>query len=292
MTNPIVSVLGGASYPLRAIALLRRHPRLLWYVVVPIGINLVLGVGLYVGLLLPGLAAIAPVMIQLQGWLDGWEANLPAWLGWLSELTLGLGWLLRGLITISLLLGIGFLLAQFGTLLGAPWYGQLSEQVERLRTGRLTVVEVGLVRDIGRALQFEIKKLAIALGSGVVFLSLNVLPGLGTGAAALEGIAIASLLVGLDFLDGPLERRRLRFRRKLGLILRHWPSTASFSVVSLALVSIPLINLVSVPLCVIGGTLLFCDRLWPRYFQAEHSPDDSNAHAGRETPGQNGNSVT
>jgi CysZ protein len=79
----------------------------------------------------------------------------------------------------------------------------------------------------------------------------------------VEGIAIASLLVGLDFLDGPLERRRLRFRRKLGLMLRQWPTTGSFSLVCLALVSIPLVNLVLVPLCVIGGTLLVCDRLLP-----------------------------
>ena len=49
------------------------------------------------------------------------------------------------------------------------------------------------------------------------------------------------------------------------------PATASFGLVSLFLVSIPLLNLLTVPLCVASGTLFFCDRIWPKYFQSQLS---------------------
>jgi len=256
----------GASYPLRAIALFAKRPRLLTYLIVPMIINVLLGLLLYVGLLLPGWRALGELALQLNGWINGLEVSLPAWLYWLSGVAWAVAWLLRSLLVVLLLGAIGFILAQFGTLLGAPWYGQLSERIEQLRLGQLETVEVGLVRDVGRALGFELKKLVVLLGASLLFLLLNLLPGLGTGLAAAGGVATAALLTCMDFLDAPLERRRLRFRRKLGLVLRHLPVTASFSLACLFLLSVPLLNLLMVPVCVAAGTLLFCDRLWPKSF--------------------------
>jgi CysZ protein len=127
----------------------------------------------------------------------------------------------------------------------------------------LHTVEIGIVRDISRALLFELKKLVLAVGVGLLLLLLSLIPGVGTLAATVGGIALAALLVCLDFLDAPLERRRLHFREKLGIVFRSLPASASFSLVCLGLVSIPLLNLLTIPLCVASGTLFFCDRIWP-----------------------------
>jgi CysZ protein len=126
---------------------------------------------------------------------------------------------------------------------------------------------VGFVQDVLRALQFELKKLVLLITVGIACLVLNALPGLGSAIASIGGVTLAATLVCLDFLDAPLERRRLKFSRKLGLIYSNMPATASFGLTSLFLVSIPLLNLLTVPLCVASGTLFFCDRLWPKYFQ-------------------------
>lgn len=272
LTSVVGGIFAGASYPLQAITLFARQPKLLSYLIVPMLINVVLGLLLYVGLLLPGWRALGDLALQLNGWINGLEANLPSWLYWLSGLAWGIGWLLRSLLVVILLGLIGFILAQFGTLLGAPWYGQLSEQIEKIRLGQLEIVEVGLVRDVGRALGFELKKLALLAGAGLLFLLLNLLPGLGTGLGAIEGVATAALLTAMDFLDAPLERRRLQFRRKLTLVLGNAPVMTSFSLVCLFLMGIPLLNLVMVPVCVAAGTLLFCDRLWPRHFAPKSGP--------------------
>lgn len=266
LTGWVGGLLAGATYPLQAITLFAKRPKLLTYLVVPMIINVILGLLLYVGLLLPGWRAVGDLAVQLNGWINGLEDNLPAWLHWLSGVAWGIGWVLRSLLVVLLFGVIGFILAQFGTLLGAPWYGQLSEQIETIRLGQLEVVEVGLVRDVGRALGFELKKLVLLAGAALLFLLLNFLPGLGTGLGAIEGVSVAALLTCMDFLDAPLERRRLKFRRKFVLVLGNLPVMVSFSLACLFLMSIPLLNLLMVPVCVGAGTLLFCDRLWPRHF--------------------------
>lgn len=273
MANPVKSFVGGASYPLRAIALFVRQPRLLKYLLMPLLINGAVGLVLYGSLLLPGWQAVGDLAQLINRWINAWESQLPTWLYWLSGIAWGVGWLLRSLLVLGLLGVIGFVLAQFGTLLGAPWYGQLSEQIERLQLGQLEILEVGIIRDVGRAVAFELKKLLVLVGVGLLFGLLGLIPGLGAGVGAVGGIGLAALLVCLDFLDAPLERRRLRFRHKLGLVLRYLPGTASFSLVCLVLMGIPLLNLVMVPVCVGAGTLFFCDRIWPQQFAARLVPE-------------------
>lgn len=256
-------LLTGATYPFRVLAVFKRTPRLWGYVAIPILVNFLVGVVLYTGLLFFGWDSVAYLMGSLTHWVDSLITNLPRWLGILDYLIIGVGWLLRLLLVVGLLLLTGFVLVQFGVLLGAPWYGQLSEQLEELRTGQLHIVEVGIVRDIGRAILFELKKLVLAVGVGSILLLLNLVPGIGTLAATLGGFALATTLVCLDFMDAPLERRRLRFREKLRVVFRSLPASASFSWVCLALVSVPLLNLLTIPLCVASGTLFFCDRVLP-----------------------------
>jgi CysZ protein len=268
----IGGLISGGTYPLRALKLFISKPTLLSYMVFPLLLNIVLGVGLYLGIFMPSWQWINSELGGFSVFLNQWVATLPNWLGFLDEVGAGLGWLLRAILSIGLFLIIGLLFAQFGTLLGAPWYGKLSERIEQIQTNQLEVIEVGLFQDILRALQFELKKLFLLVTVGCACLLFNTLPGLGSAIASIGGITLAATLVCLDFLDAPLERRRLKFRRKLGLIYRNIPATASFGLTSLFLVSIPLLNLLTVPLCVASGTLFFCDRLWPKYFQPKIAP--------------------
>jgi CysZ protein len=268
-------LLAGATYPLRSLAVFRRTPRLWGYVAIPILVNFVVGLVLYGGLLFFGWESVEGLITNLSNWLDTLIAQLPAWLGLLKYLIIGIGFLLHFLLVVGLLLIIGFVLVQFGVLLGAPWYGQLSEQLEELRTGQLHTLEVGIVRDISRALLFELKKLVLVVGVGLPLLLLNLAPGIGTLAATVGGVTLAATIVCLDFLDAPLERRRLRFREKLGIVFQSLPASASFSLICLGLVSVPLLNLLTIPLCVASGTLFFCDRIYPKLPEPPSLPNSN-----------------
>lgn len=263
-----VGLVAGATYPLRALVYLTQTPRLWRYVLVPILVNLVVAVGLYVGLLFPGLESVNNLLVDFYAWWNIQLENLPQWLSFLSVLAIILGFLLRVLLVTGLLVAIGFLLVQFGVILGAPFYGQLSEQLELARTGKLPPAEplnlFTLGRDIGRAILHELKKLVLIISVGLPLLILNFIPGLGTAIASIGGIALAATIVCIDFLDAPLERRRFHFRQKLKLIFRSLPASGTFGLACLGLISIPLLNLLSVPLCITSGTLFFCDRILPK----------------------------
>lgn len=244
-----VHFFSGALYPLKALALIRQSPQLLVGIIIPIGVNLLLAAAVYVSVLFPG-----------WQWIAQLESSLPSWAAWLDNL-------LQVVLAVMLFVATGFLLVQFGAILGAPWYGQLSENIEKLRTGQIPTGPMSLGRiseDIGRALAFQLKKLALAAFIGVPLLILNFFPPVGTLIASIGAIALGAVLVSLDFLDPPLERRRLGFRTKLGLLARTLPASASFSLICLGLVSVPFLNLLTVPLCVIAGTLFSCDYALPK----------------------------
>jgi CysZ protein len=336
----IVGFWSGLTYPFRALAMLQRNPKLWGYVLVPILINLLLGITLYAGLLILGLGLIDTLFQSLPLWLSeashevqaiastshltlpsDWHGSLPSWWpdwhfsvpafpdwqiswpqiswpewlpslpqglfnwhlswnwlpdvsswriplpDWLRDLprwgAFGVLWIIRFLLTLLLLLVTGFILLQFGVILGAPWYGKLSEELEKLRTGNVVIVDVGFVGDIWRAILYELKKLFVGLLLGIPLLLLNFLPGIGTAIATIGSITLATTLVCMDFLDPPLERRRLSFRQKLGLAYGNLPATATFGILCFGLVSIPLINLLAIPVCITAGTLFFCDRVLP-----------------------------
>lgn len=257
-------LLTGASYPFRALSVLNKTPRLWGYLITPILVNIFLGITLDAGSLFFGWQIVQDWKVSLSQWVDSLIVNLPAWLSILEYLVVGFGFLLHLLLVIFLFVATGFIFAQFGTLLGAPWYGKLSEQLETLRTGKLETIEVGIIRDIWRAILFELKKLALLAIIGIPLLLFNFFPGAGTLISTFGGLTLTATIVCLDFLDAPLERRRLHFRQKLAIIFSSLPASAGFGLVCLGLVSIPLLNLITIPICVASGTLFFCDCILPR----------------------------
>lgn len=251
----------GVLYPLKALKLFWQHPKLWGYITIPILVNSIIAIALYGGLLFFGFEFIADIQTDLTTWFDGLLANLPSWLGFLEYGLLGLAFLLRLLLVIIGLFLTGFALTQFGVLLGAPWYGQLSEQIEKIRTGSVKIVEVSIVRDLSRAILYELKKLVLMAIVGIPLGIVSFFPGLGTTISTVGWFVLTATIVGLDFIDSTLERRRFKFRRKLKILFRSLPASGSFALVCVFLISIPIVNLVTIPLCVASGTLFVCDRV-------------------------------
>ena len=74
----------------------------------------------------------------------------------------------------------------------------------------------------------------------------------------MGSLLLTTTIVCLDFFDAVLERRRLKFRKKLQLVITGFPTTLGFGLVCLTLISIPLLNLIAIPICVSAGTLFIC----------------------------------
>lgn len=256
--------IAGATYPAKALLTFIKNPQLFQYIAVPILVNIIVAIALYGGLLFFGFYIVDAVETDIAVWLNQLIADLPQWLGFLNYGVSGLIVFLRLLLIILLFIATGFLLVQFGVLLGAPWYGQLSEQIEKVRTGKIELIELNIFSDLNRAILYELKKLVLIAVVGIPLLICNFLPGVGTLISTIGSLALTTTIVCLDFLDSTLERRRLTFRHKLSIVFRSLPASASFGLVCLGLISIPLVNLVTIPLCVASGTLFACDRILPQ----------------------------
>jgi CysZ protein len=237
----VVDLLRGAGCLPRALRLLAGAPRLWRYVLVPIGLNVVVGAAVYAALLVAGLRVVDGLVVG-------------------SALPGALAFLLRLLLVVALLVVTGFVLVRFGVVLGSPWYGRLSEEIERVRGLPAPPAARGTLRNLGRALAFEGKKLLLVAGVGLPLLLVGLVPGVGSAVAAAGGLAMAAVVACLDFLDPPLERRGYGFRAELGYVRRTLPGSAGFGVACALLLGVPFLNLLLVPLCVAAGTVFFCDR--------------------------------
>lgn len=253
--SPNIGPLAALSYPWQALKLLARTRRLWKYVFIPLLLNFVLGLLLYLGLLYSGWQAIDRIVADWEAW------------GAL------IAWLLRVLLIVALLVSTSFILVRFGVILGSPWYSKLSAELEGLRTGK-PVLDTPfswkiVLRDIGRAIGYELKKLLILIGIGLPSLLLNFVPVIGQILVTIVSFTLGSLISCLDFFDSTLERRLLGFRQKLKIVWNTLPASAGFGLICFLLVSIPIVNFFTIPICVAAGTLFVCDNALPSLGKAK-----------------------
>ncbi|NJM08053.1 hypothetical protein HC891_20485 [Candidatus Gracilibacteria bacterium] len=245
MLQTPASFVSGLLYPFRALSLINRTPDLWRFVVIPIVINIVVGLFLYASLFVAGFQAIERLVGNFA-FAEVVEVVLQA------------------LLFVVLLALIGFLLVRFGVVLGSPWYGELSERLESKLSGvQYTPKAVQwhtALRDILRALLYELKKLLLTIVVGLPLLLVNLIPVAGQMVAASGWFVLGVTITCLDFFDPPLERRRYSFRRKLSHVFRMMPASAGFGLACFSLVTIPFINLLAIPLCIAAGTMFYCEQ--------------------------------
>lgn len=220
--------------------------RFLWpYVTGPLVLNLLVG------------GALTVVLVGL-GWqgVDQLMARMPDWL----ELV---GPVLRFLLAGLVLWGVGLLVGRVGVVLGAPFYAALAERIELMHMKAEDLPHHGsnALAEIGRALVYELKKLALVLSIGALGLAAHLVPVAGQIASLVLGGALAVLLVCLDAFDPPLERRRYKFRQKVGVVLRNVPIALGFGIPAAFLAGVPFLNLLAFPLIMAAGTMIYCEKL-------------------------------
>ncbi len=226
VANPIYHFFWGIRFFFAGLRMFIRHPSLLVLSLIPIALTVVV-------LLLLAFGCV---------WLIGqWVAGI---------LPDNLAILAQGIVfVLALLLGY-FLYLPLARVLLAPF----SEALSR-KTHAITVSDGGWRSDRswGRAMaeglklvSFHLFVMLAALGLGLIF------PPIG----APLWILIAVFLSGLEFLDVPLSARGMPFGKKLGVIGRNKSLALGFGAASYLMLLIPGVNLLSLPVGVIGATLL------------------------------------
>ncbi len=243
----VVGYWRGLTYPFKGLRFVFfEHPGLVRYWIFPIVITLVT-----LGFVVKGVwdyhDALFETMWQ-QPVGDGWWESIARFFHGFVEVLFAILLFLLGFVAVVLL----------SSVFAAPFNDLLSEEVERLATGRggpPFSVKVVLL-DLGRTILFEALYLLIVVG---LWLASLVLPVVGQVVASILGFFVTALYWAISYIDWPASRRRrgLRFRFVLGV--RHFLAMTGFGTGVWLVLFVPLLNLLFMPMAVAGGTLLFLD---------------------------------
>lgn len=140
----------------------------------------------------------------------------------------------------------------------SPFNDALSARTERLlRTEERTESAARpFWREALYSLRTTLLILTLYLALMVPVLLLNLLPGLGSIAATVLSTGVGAFFLTLEFTDLTLSRYGYSLRAKLRLLRAHPGLTAGFGLGTSLLLWIPGLNVLSVPVTVVGGTAL------------------------------------
>jgi CysZ protein len=224
--NPLYHIVWGVRFFFSGMRTLIRNPALLSLSLIPMLLTLVLLLGLAVA----------------GAWMVG---------RFLVD-TLSVEWRIFAQVLMFLLalLIAYFLYLPVARVLLAPFAEALSRKTHAINAGRtMSQTNQGWARAMWEGLKLVMFQLVVALAALALGLAF---PPVG----APVGIAVAIFLGGLDFFDIPLSTRGLRLRKKLRVIWRNKSLAIGFGAAAYLMLLIPVINMMALPVGVVGATLL------------------------------------
>ncbi len=233
----------GLVAPLRGAAFLIRNPGLLPLALAPVGVNLVVFAG--------------GVLAVVLGVPSALEAILPRPEGGMGEAAWTLAAFLSVMVLLAVLLAVQYLVAG---LLATPFLDRLSERVEHLLlgpSGQPFHLD-RFVRDLSVSVLHSLLTLFLYGLVVVPLLALELVPVAGSVLAGVTGGITTSVFLAREMLDGPLTRRRLRYRSKLTFVFRHLAFLGGLGASTALLLWVPGLNLLLQPIAVTGATLAYC----------------------------------
>lgn len=228
----------------RGFLFLLKHRRLLPLAIVPVLINTVLfGLFFYFSLR------------YFHVWLDRLLPQSDKWY-WLVLI-----YFLTLIVIVLLLLLIVFTFTVVANILASPFNDALSSRTEALVTGRPdeTFSLPGLLKELGRTVIEELKKLGFYLLAVGAILILLLVPVIGSVLYTALMTVLTIFWLGLGFLDYAMARHQYRLGDKLRLGRTHLPAVMGYGLSIFLIVMVPVLNLALIPAAVVGGTLLFIE---------------------------------
>ncbi len=248
--------LGGPGYLIQGLKLLP-HPRLRWFVIGPMIINLLLFIGLTV-----------LIFDQFNALLDWLTSYLPQWLEFLE-------WFLWVLVVAMMLIVYGYSYALVGNLLASPFYGLLAERATEIISGRKNDAPMStqtIMKIAGRSFARELKKLLYFIPriAGVFLLSLafNFLPPLNILSSVIV-FSWGAWSLALQYLDYPADNDEVSFPTLRQLTVKKRMSAFSFGGTTLLATTAPVVNMIAIPASVVAATLLWEREVRPTAVQQD-----------------------
>jgi CysZ protein len=237
----VAGLAGGFAYPFRALGYMLRRPGLWRYALLPVLVTATVLVAL--------LAALMTWGDRISGWI--W-ARPEDWY-WL------LLWYPFHVLVLLLLFALGAVTVP--GLVSSPFNKALSKRIEQTETGE-KVEGQGLkafFKGLPGTLADELRKIAFLLGVHLVILLLNLVPVAGHILYPAVAWSWTVLWLAAGYLAFSLSRHRRPFLDTPRTVRKNLMACAGFGSGVFLMLLVPLLNVLFVPVAVIGGTLLYLD---------------------------------
>lgn len=242
----LFDVFRGARYALSGIGVILTRPSLWPYLVGPVLVTFLLfvigtwGAWTLVGWAFDTVYEPAP---DTSVWVAAWWKIVELWLR------------IWAIATLAVALYFS------SSILATPFNDVLSQKIETMRLGPYNEPFSWrtLAGDLAQSVGHSILSLLLWVGILVASTFLNLVPIFGTLLALVIDTLATAILITREAMDGCQSRRRMSFRHKMMVVRRLWPVYLGFGLVGSAVVWVPVVNLLVVPLSIAGATLLYCD---------------------------------
>lgn len=235
----------GIFYPFRCIKLFFKVPKLILYSLTPLILNaLIYGVIFYFAL----------------GWINDFSGNITnSNIPDAGFLNLMIHYSIMFVAVINLLILSYFFFITIGGIITAPFNEKISVIVEEYKTGIKVINQKSFLKDSIDSIKAEVVKLAFNFAVIIPLWLLSLIPVIGI-AFSIIGLLFSFFYNALDFLDIPLTRRDMHFKKKLKIVFEPGLLTFGFGFTAFIFMFVPFLNVLLKPLIVVSGTSLFFDR--------------------------------
>jgi len=208
-----------------------------------------------------GPAAISVILISvsfiflmnlLESYTTAMIDGLPEWLSFLSLVLVPLIYIL------GLLIGVWFS-SFFAVLIASPFLGNLAGATQKLETGCGEIKGLSL----GETLLRELRKLGYHLPRFLLALLLTFIPVINLVAPVIW-FAFGAWMMAVQFVDYGAENEGLEFATTVKRLKQHRGASMAFGACVALGMSLPLLNFVTIPVAVIGGSLFWIELSAPQ----------------------------
>ena len=240
--STINSPLSGLHYLLKGAKLLS-HPKLRFFVLIPLMINILIFA-----------SAFWFLFSEITAWIDNYIADLPGWLSWLS-------YLFWPFIIFSILVSFSFIFSTVANFIAAPFNGLLAEKTENLLTGKAINDDgfADLIKDLPRIFKREIQKLAYFLPRLILCLVLFFIPVIGQTVAPFVWFIFAGWMMVVQYADFPFDNHKIPFTDMKKALSARLGKNLTFGMLISFFTTIPVLNFVIMPIAVCGATAFWVD---------------------------------
>jgi CysZ protein len=159
-------------------------------------------------------------------------------------------------VDILIVVLVTYTAVRFSAIIASPVYGVIAERVSDALLPGQTFPTRSWAADIMAAIGYESKKFILTLVGAGIALVVSFIPLFGPTLNVSWSIAVALTFVCFDFTDASFSRRGQNIRTRARELSRVLPEALGFAVIALPLVSIPILNLFTLPWCCAAGMYL------------------------------------